>query len=202
MSRTARFVALGVAVAVIVVAAVIIVAGGRTKTYAFKGGEIAPAQSAPPLNLTDHNGQSFTLDRLKGSVVVVYFGYTTCPDLCPTTLSDFTAVKASLGDDAARVRFVLVTVDPERDSAARLKEYLGFFDPDFIGLRGDNQQIETVKQAYGVIATRVEYPNSATGYLVDHTSLVYVVDTDGRLRLTYAYGTDPADITEDLRHLI
>jgi protein SCO1/2 len=107
-----------------------------------------------------------------------------------------------LGDDAGDVQFVLVTVDLERDTADRLKQYLEFFDPGFIGLWGDEAQIEEVKAGYGVVATRVEYPDSATGYLVDHTSLIYVIDSDGNLRVTYPYGFDPGSIADDIRHLI
>lgn len=174
----------------------------RDSSYSFKGGELSPAQVAAPLALTDQFGNPFDLAALDDEVTLIYFGYTTCPDLCPTTLSDFGAVKEMLGDDAENVNFLMVTVDPERDSAERLQEYLAFFDPDFIGLTGSVEQIEEAKSGYGVIATKVEYPNSATGYLVDHTSLIYVVDRDGNLRLTFPYGFDPESIAEDIRHLI
>lgn len=170
--------------------------------YQFKGGELSPAAAAAPLDLTDQFGHPFTLERVQGEVTLVYFGYTTCPDLCPTTLSDFIAVKEMLGDDAGAVNFVLVSVDPERDTQERLAEYLGFFDSEFIGLRGTGEETEAAKAGYGVVATRVEYPDSATGYLVDHTSLIYVIDTEGKLRLTYPYGFDPESIAEDIRHLV
>jgi protein SCO1/2 len=188
-------------VASIAIAATTIWMTTRTDAYEFKGGEITPPQAAAPLDLTDQNGQPFTLSQEEGNVLLVYFGYTTCPDLCPTTLIDFATVKDELGEDGANVLYVLVTFDPERDTTERLHEYLGFFDPTFIGLRGDDAQTESVKQAYGVTTKRVEYPNSATGYLIDHTALIYVIDTDGRLRLTYPYGTDPMAIVEDVRHL-
>lgn len=187
---------------VIGIFAAIFINVGSGEAYQFAGGEITPAKPAAPLELTDQNGEPFTLDSLKGKVTLVYFGYTTCPDLCPTTLSDFTAVKSALGEDAADIAFVMVTIDPERDSSARLKEYLGFFDADFIGLRGDEPQTELVKNEYGVVANRVEYPDSATKYLMDHTSLIYVIDAEGRLRLTYTYGTDPALIVKDMQYLL
>lgn len=174
----------------------------RGEAYTFAGGEISPAKAAAPINLTDQDGQPFTLDQLEGNVTLVYFGYTTCPDLCPTTLVDFMTVRDELGDQAENVKFVFVTVDPERDTVGRMKEYLNFFDPQFIGLRGDDAQTEEVKASYGVVAKRVEYPDSATKYLVDHTSLIYVIDTEGKLRLTYAYGTDPLLIAKDVRHLL
>ena len=104
------------------------------------------------------NGDPFTLDQVKGDVALVYFGYTTCPDVCPTTLTDLQAVKDDLGADADRVKIVMVTIDPERDTQAKLKEYLAFFDPEFIGLRGDAAQTEQFKKDYGITVERVEYP--------------------------------------------
>lgn len=175
---------------------------GGTSAYVFKGGEVKPAAAAAPIQLIDQDGSPFSLSQLKGKAVVLYFGYTTCPDLCPTTLSDFVAVKAELGDDASKVRFGLVTVDPERDRPERLKQYLGFFDPEFFGLTGSSDQIAAVEQAYGVVAKRVEYPGTSTGYLMDHTSVIYLIDSQGRMRVTFAYGADPKDIAADLKHLI
>lgn len=201
MTRTQRWIAVGLAAVVVLVAGGVVMAT-RNEAYAFNGGEYKPPKAAAALDLVDQNGEPFSLADQQGNVLLVYFGYTTCPDLCPTTLSDFAAVKDDLGVDADRVRFVMATFDPERDTTARLKEYLGFFDPDFIGLRGDDAQTEAFKQAYGVTVKRVEYPESATGYLLDHTALIYVIDPEGRLRLTYPYGTDPADIAADVRHLL
>ncbi len=191
-----------VAVLTIAAAGVIYWATTRTEAYQFKGGEISPAAIAPPLDLTDQNGDPFSLSQQKGTVTLIYFGYTTCPDLCPTTLNDFAIVKDELGEETAGVDFLLVTFDPERDTQERMKEYLNFFDPGFIGLRGDDAQTERFLQDYGVTIKRVEYPNSSTGYLIDHTALIYVIDTEGRLRLTYPYGTDPLMIAEDVRHLV
>ncbi len=189
-------------------AALVVIAGGvvywatnRTDAYVFNGGEISPAAAAPALDLTDQNGAPFTLAQENGTVSLIYFGYTTCPDLCPTTLNDFTIVKDDLGDAAEQVDFIMVTFDPERDTQARMKEYLNFFDPDFVGLRGDDAQTQQFLQDYGVTIKRVEYPNSSTGYLIDHTALIYVIDKEGRLRLTYPYGTDPLMIAEDVQHL-
>ena len=199
MSKLRRSMAL---LAVLIISSVALTACIRDEPYQFKGGELSPPEAAGALDLVDQNGDPFSLADVEGQVSLIYFGYTTCPDLCPTTLSDFTAVKNELGDDADKVNFIMVTVDPERDSIERLKQYLGFFDPEFIGLRGDLEQTELVKSEYGVIATKVEYPDSATGYLVDHTSLIYVIDREGRLRLTYPYGFSPESIVEDVRQLI
>ena len=117
-------------------------------------------------------------------------------------MSNFATVKGDLGQDADRVRFVMVTFDPERDTAARLKDYLAFFDPDFIGLRGDQAQTEAFERGYGIVVHRVDYPESATGYLLDHTAVIYVIDPQGNLRLTFPHDFDPALIAEDIRHLL
>jgi protein SCO1/2 len=199
--RRTQFLVL-LAILVVVAGGVIYWATNRTEAYEFNGGEISPAAQAPALALTDQHGESFTLAEENGTVSLIYFGYTTCPDLCPTTLNDFTIVKDDLGDNAADVDFIMVTFDPERDTRERMQEYLNFFDPDFIGLRGDEAQTQQFLQDYGVTIKRVEYPNSSTGYLIDHTALIYVIDKEGRLRLTYPYGTDPLMIAEDVQHLV
>lgn len=195
---------------VALIAIVVLIAGGiiywstnQSEAYQFNGGEISPPAAAPALELSDQNGEAFTLAQDEGNVSLIYFGYTTCPDLCPTTLNDFAIVKEELGEEAASdVDFIMVTFDPERDTQARMKEYLNFFDPEFIGLRGDDAQTQQFLKDYGVTIKRVEYPNSSTGYLIDHTALIYVIDKEGRLRLTYPYGTDPAMIAEDVQHLV
>lgn len=170
--------------------------------YTYHGGVLDPVKAAPPLDLTDQFGQPFSLETADEKVRLIYFGYTVCPDYCPTTLTDFLAVKDDLDDLADRVEFMLVTVDPERDTEERLRDYLAFFDPAFVGLRGDQARTDAALRGYGVYAQRSEQPTSATGYLVDHSTLIYVLDTEGNLRLTYPFGTDPADITEDVRHLL
>lgn len=195
---------------VALIAIVVLIAGGiiywqtnQSEAYQFNGGEISPPAAAPALELSDQNGEAFTLAQDEGNVSLIYFGYTTCPDLCPTTLNDFAIVKEELGEEAAsEVDFIMVTFDPERDTQARMKEYLNFFDPEFIGLRGDDAQTQQFLKDYGVTVNRVDYPNSSTGYLLDHTALIYVIDKEGRLRLTYPYGTDPAMIAEDVQHLV
>ncbi|GIW04861.1 MAG: electron transporter SenC [Thermomicrobiales bacterium] len=202
MSRRIWLIALGPAL----VLAVVVIAAGWTRwkqeSYAFHGGELVPLRPAAPIELTDQNGRPFSLKEQEGKVVVLYFGYTSCPDACPTTLSDWISVKEALGQDAARVRFVMVTVDPERDTPERLAQYLAFFDPAFIGLSGTVEQTQALLQAYGVVAVKRQFDDSAAGYLVDHTTSVFVIDTLGRLRLVYAHGTDPKLIAEDLRHLL
>ena len=199
MNRTYKRIS---AIAIALVALVALSGCIRGDSYTLKGGEFDPPQEAAAIELTDQYGEPFSLEEIEGDVGLIYFGYTTCPDLCPTTLSDFSYVKEQLGDDADQVHFMFITVDPDRDSLDRIGQYLDFFDPEFIGLRGDEAATEEVKAAYGVYSEKVEYPESATGYLVDHTSLVYVIDRDGKLRLTYPYGFDPDLIVEDVEYLL
>jgi protein SCO1/2 len=186
-------------VALLPLLTLLIACGGPS--YAFSGSEIAPAQDAPPLDLIDQSGQRFSWEDYEGKAVVLYFGYTTCPDACPTTLSDYLTVKELLGDRADDVAFVMASIDPERDTPERLAEYLGFFDPTFVGLTGAPDEVAAAARGYGVTYERVEYPESATRYLMDHSTLSYVIDPRGKLRLTYPQGADPAEMAEDLRHL-
>ncbi len=169
--------------------------------YAFQGTELEPPNPAPALDLTDQSGQPFSLDQLEGKAVLLFFGFTNCPDVCPLTLSDFGAVRAELGEQAEDVAVVFVTVDPARDTPERMAEYLQFFDASYIGLTGTDEQIAAAAQGYGVYYQAQE-SDSTLGYLVDHTAGSFVIDPDGNYRLLYAYGTDPAIIAEDVRHLL
>lgn len=159
-----------------------------------------PPKEVSDFTLTDHTGQPFRLSNLRGKVALLFFGYTNCPNVCPTTLGDFKRVKALLGQDAARVAFVFVSVDGERDTPDQLAIYVRAFDPDFIGLMGDDATIRTIARDYGVFYQRVSYEGAA-GYLVDHTASTFGVDQDGRLRLVFSYGTDPAAIVARVRAL-
>lgn len=201
MTRTVRW-SLIIAALVAVVGIAWLVLVLNQPAHAFEGGEYSPPQPAPPLNLTTQHNEPFSLADQAGKVTLVYFGYTTCPDYCPTTMSDFTVVKELLGDDADRVQFVLVTFEPERDTADRLRQYLSFFDEDFLGLWGDQAQTDDVLQDYGVTVIRVDQPESATEYLLDHSTRTYVIDPDGQLRLSFAYGLPPESMATDIRALL
>lgn len=172
------------------------------RPYPFHGRLVQPPKPAPDFTLTDQNGRDFRLSDQRGQIVLLFFGYTTCPDVCPTTLARFRQVQRSLGPAAAQVRFVFVTVDPERDTPARLGYYVETFDPDFIGLTGDHATLARVWESYGVYAERQEVPGSAGGYLMAHSSWTYLVDQDGNLRLIYPYEATEEDITQDVLHLL
>ncbi len=174
---------------------------GPTKPYTFQGSLIDPPVEAPKFELSDVNGQRFKLSELDGQVVIMFFGYTSCPDVCPVTLTDFLRIRAKLGNQAEKVSFVFVTVDPERDTPERMKKYLTNFDPAIIGLTGERTELESVWSSYGVYEAKVD-GGSEPNYLVDHSSRIYVIDADGNLRLTYLFGTENQVIIEDVRHLV
>ena len=193
MARFARF------TTVLALAAIVLAACGG-EDYEFQGGNLQPVTTTPDFQLTDQYGESWTMSDQTGKIVLLYFGYTTCPDACPTTLSDWIEVKRLLGDQADNVEFVMVTVDPERDTVEKLN--MAFFDPEFLGLTGDQETITSIEMDYGIMAVREEHPESATGYLMNHTTSFWVVDTENQLRLTFAHGTDPEIVAEDIEHLL
>jgi protein SCO1/2 len=173
----------------------------RDSAYAFNGGSYEPPNPASPIALADQDSAPFSIDTHRGKVVLLFFGYTYCPNFCPTTMVEVQKVKNLLGDRANEVEVVFVTVDPQRDTPARLKEYLEFFDPAFIGLSGSEDQIDAVKMQYGVFG-QMQAPDASGGYLVDHSTSLYAIDPEGNLRLTWAYGTSAEDIAEDVEHLL
>ena len=144
--------------------------------------DVTGADYGKSLSLTDQNGQARTLADFKGKVVVLFFGFTQCPDVCPTTLAAMAAVMKELGPDAARVQVVLVTLDPERDSAAMLGAYVTAFNPTFIALRGDAEATTRAAREFKVFFQKV--PGKTPGaYSLDHTAASYALDDQGRLRL-------------------
>lgn len=151
--------------------------------------------------LSDHHGQQRSLADFSGKVVVIFFGYTSCPDICPTMLSRLAAVMQALGPQAEKLQVLFVTVDPERDSAARLKDFVPWFHPSFIGLRGDAAQTKAVAQEFRVFSARREV-GSELGYLLDHSAGAYAFDPAGRLRLYIRDEVSVGDIAADIRRLL
>ncbi|HEY7364469.1 MAG TPA: SCO family protein [Methylomirabilota bacterium] len=168
----------------------------------FRSGVLDPPRPAPDIVLRAHDGTDFRLSRYRGDVVAIAFGYTFCPDVCPTTLAELAQVRARLGPVAKRLRVVFVTVDPERDSPERLRVYTQAFDRTFIGLTGSPEQLAAVQKSYGVVAKKQAVPGTAAAYLVDHSAFVYVVDAEGRLRLMVPFGTSMVDMTHDISLLL
>lgn len=168
----------------------------------FHGFVLEPPQPAPSVELVDQRRQPFRLEDHEGNLVVMFFGYTNCPDICPATLVYYTQVKRELGPLADRVRFVFVSVDPEYDTPEHLDRFVSRFDPSFYGLSGTLEETRRVTQDYGVYVEKVEDESSPVGYSVNHGTLSYVVDTDGNLHLAHPFGIDPEDIAADLRQLL
>lgn len=146
-------------------------------------------------------GKPVALADFRGKPVLLYFGYTTCPDVCPTTLADLKAAMKQLGDRQDKVQVLFVTVDPERDTVSRMAAYLKYFDPAFIGLTGPLAQIETIASHFGVIFIKHEAATAAD-YLVDHTSAVLAIDSDGFVRFMFPYGATGEQMATDINKLI
>ena len=178
----------------------ILTACGRP--YQFQGIRILnDPQPAPDFTLTDHHEQSFRLSDQTGKIVVLFFGFTTCPDVCPTALSDMAYVRQQLGVDAATVQMVFITVDPARDTSDQMARYLSIFDSTFIGVRGDDAALAAVMKDYGAAAFRRELPDCALGYTMDHTASLYVIDKQGRWFGMYGHGEPLDPFIADLRYL-
>jgi len=168
---------------------------------AFKAVDITGASYARELSLTDHTGAARSLADYRGKLVAVFFGFTQCPDVCPTTLADMAEVRKLLGDKARDVQVLFVTLDPERDTAALLTQYVPGFDPSFVGLRGDAAQTAAAAREFKVFFQKVAGPTPSS-YSIDHTAGTFVFDREGRVRLFIRHGTPPADIAADLRRLL
>jgi protein SCO1/2 len=141
------------------------------------------------------------LSQHRGKVVVLTFGYTFCPDICPATLVELAQVRAKLGEAAKRLQVAFITLDPERDTPERLRSYTTAFDPTFVGLTGSATQLAQVREAYGVIAEKQVVPGTSAEYLLAHSAYVYVIDPKGQLQLRYPFGEsidDMADAIQDL----
>ncbi len=192
---------LGGLAGVVLLVGLVVLIGILFKPYAFHGMVLQSPERATNFTLTSHMGQSISLSDFKGQIVLLYFGYTTCPDVCPTTLAELKQARQLLGKRSDEVQVLMVTVDPERDTVPILADYITHFDPSFIGLTGTPEEIAEVATYYGVFYERQE-SESALGYLVDHSATVMVIDRDGYLRLIYPYGTSSEDIAADLDYML
>ena len=167
----------------------------------FHGADITGAEYARTLALPDQNGQPRTLADFKGKVTVVFFGYTQCPDACPTTMAELAQVKKLLGQDGERVQGVFVTVDPERDTPQVLKSYMMNFDPSFVALRGTPEQTAATAKEFKVFYAKVP-GKAADSYSMDHSAGSYVFDTQGRIRLFERYGSGADALVADIKALL
>ena len=167
----------------------------------FKAVDITGADYASGFDLTDADGQRRRLTDFAGKVTVVFFGFTHCPDVCPTTLLELAAVKKALGADGERVQGVFITIDPDRDTPPLLKAYVDNFGAGFVALRGTPEETRAVAKSFKVFYAKV--PGSTeTSYTMDHTAGSYIFDTKGKVRLFTRYGTGAEALTHDLKQLL
>ncbi len=166
------------------------------------GAVFDPPRVLQEFNLASTEGDTFQLSDQRGDVILLYFGYRSCPDFCPATFSDMRRVYQELGDLSERVKVVFVTVDPERDTLDLVTQYTHAFNEDFIGLRGEDDALQAVLDQFGAVAEKRLVGESALSYLMDHTASVFLIAPDGRLLSQYLYGTDYLDIVHDVRLIL
>jgi len=168
---------------------------------AFAGIDLTGADYAKDFSLPDHNGQPRTLADFAGKLVVVFFGYTQCPDVCPTSLAELAEAKRLLGPDGDRLQGLFVSVDPERDTPELMKAYMASFDPSFLALHATPEQLSALAKDFKLYYKKVE-GSTPTSYTMDHSAGSYVYDTRGRLRLYHRYGSGSAALAADLKLLL
>jgi len=184
-----------------VIAAAMLLAACSPEAPTFKGADITGASFGRELALADHHGKARTLADFRGKAVVIFFGFTQCPDVCPTALSALAEAMRRLGPDAARVQVLFVTIDPERDTADLLSRYVPAFHPSFLGLRGDAEATARVAKEFKVIYQKVPGQTPDT-YTMDHSAGLYLLDPQGRLRVFESHGQGAEAIAHDLAQLL
>lgn len=173
----------------------------RSRPHQFSGTVIQSPVAAPDFTLDSDRGP-VSLQDFEGKLVLLYFGYTFCPDVCPTTMSDLAEAVAALdAGDAEDVQVIMVTIDPARDDAARMGEYVRYFDDRFLGVTGSEESIGSVATLYGIFY-RAGEGTEATGYLMEHTPTVLVIDRAGSLKLVIPFGAEPQDVAADLEYIL
>ncbi len=185
----------------LLLASATLLAGCEPGKPAFKGVDITGADYAQGFELSDQHGQVRTLQDFAGKVVIVFFGFTQCPDVCPTSMQELAEVRRLLGPDGDRLQGVFVTLDPERDTAELLKAYMDSFDPGFVALRPSPEQLPQVAKAFKIYYKRVE-GKTPTSYTLDHSAGSYTFDPRGRVRLYNRYGSGPQALADDAKLLL
>jgi protein SCO1/2 len=170
--------------------------------HTFKGTEYLDPQPAHDFELTRADGGQVRLSDLRGKIVILFFGFTSCPDVCPATLGEAKLILQGLGEDEGQVAYLFVTVDPERDTPEVLQKYVSLFHPSITGLSGSLDDLAQVWEDYGIFVEKTPLEGSAQDYTVAHTARVFVIDASGRLRLSYSFGTPYRDILQDVQHLL
>jgi protein SCO1/2 len=183
-------------IALILMTCILLVACSRPP---FQGADISNGSIGGEFTLTDHHGKTRHSDEFKGKVVVLFFGFTQCPDVCPTTMSELKATMEQLGDQAKDVQVLFVSVDPERDTNQILSEYVPAFHPTFLGLHGNQEQLEQITKKFRII-----YQKQALGdsYTIDHSAGSYLIDKNGKARVMVNYGAGSSVFTHDIKLLL
>lgn len=179
----------------------LLLAGCQPTSQGLVGTDITGADFANQFQLTDHQGQSRTLSDFKGKVTVIFFGYTHCPDVCPTTMADLAKAMKLLENEADQVQVLFITLDPERDTKDVLAKFVPSFNPRFLGLFGDAKQTEDALKNFKIFASR-QTESGKSGYVIDHSAGLYIYDTAGHIRVYSKYGEKPAELAQDIRYVI
>ncbi|MCB0102650.1 MAG: SCO family protein [Anaerolineales bacterium] len=170
------------------------------RPHTFHGTVIQSPEPSYNFTLTGANGD-VSLSDYRGKMVLMYFGYTFCPDICPGTLANAAQALRNMGDKADEVQLIMVSLDPERDTPEKLAEYTGHFYPSFIGITGTKEQIDEIAALYGIYY-KINEGSEATGYLIDHTATMMVLDREGYLKLVFPYGVTSEEIADDLKYML
>lgn len=167
-----------------------------------QGTPVDPPRALADWTLTNYTGEPFQLSNLEGKMVLLFFGYTSCPDVCPTTLADLADVKKELADKGDELDVVFVSVDPERDVPERLERYVTGFDPAFFGVTGSDEELRSMGKEYGLYFEHRNVTGTAAGYLVDHTAAIFLIDPEQNMRMIYGFNTPPSVIAKDVTQLL
>jgi protein SCO1 len=182
-------------------AAMALALSGCSEAPSFTGIDITGADYAQGFSLTDHNGQARTLADFKGQAVVVFFGFTQCPDVCPTSMSEMAQAKQLLGEQASRLQGLFISIDPERDTADIMKAYMASFDPSFLALYAKPDELPALAKSFKVYYKKVDGP-TPTSYTMDHSAGSYVFDPQGRIRLYHRYNSGAPALANDVKALL
>ncbi|MDA7700236.1 SCO family protein [Methylophilaceae bacterium] len=182
-----------------IIFSLILVSCVKNAEFKFNGSDISNANLNSSFELLSHTGEIKKITDFKGSVVAIFFGFTHCPDICPTSMQELKFIKESLGKQSDKLQVIFITLDPERDNQSLLNSYVPSFDKSFIGLTGSQEDINRVASQYKIFHMKVGEGDS---YTIDHSSGIYIIDKDGKIRVRHPYGSKVESIIEDIQHLI
>ena len=170
------------------------------RPHTFHGTVIQSPETSYDFTLTGGSGD-VSLSDFRGKLVLIYFGYTFCPDICPATLGNVNQALKEIGAKAEDVQLIMVSLDPQRDTPEKLEQYVAHFNPTFIGITGTQEQVDTVTSLYGIFYEKKE-GSEATSYLIDHTATLMVIDREGYLKLVFPFGVTADEIADDLKYML